>query len=277
MINISQIIIYIVLPLIFLLVTFFLYKRYNDAKAKDKKNILKNIDILELSYIYNKKIREKDISATIISLINKGYLKINKNKLIKISNSNIVIEQDIIYSIFKDRQEIDLNRINKLNIINFTLKDIRTKVEIDNIYYEKSLSKKTFVKFIIILMYILIMFKISYDIKSVIQVLLSLFSFIGMKIFIETISNNKKFTKIIGSVVGICLLVGPIILIANNISNIYYLLIYIISLLLVTIMIIFNLLMPKKVAKVEIINQLNILKDYIETKKISSLLEHNND
>lgn len=286
--DLLEVSIYVVLPLIFLIIIIILWKKYGkDQKLeiKETKQLPSDLNVLQVSYLYNNKECE-DFIPFIIELANKGYIKIKKEnkkyKIIKIKEPTNNIELYFINELFNNKKEIDLkeNKDKMIKLIKEINKKIISKYEVDKIYEEKSLSKKSLTKFMIFMIYMIVLIKLLFDLNNLKLFLISMIiPIIGMKILFKTITNKNIKVKIIGLIISVLLILLPIIFIETKINTFNYSILYLISLILIDIMIIFNILMPKmKTSIMRLKNKIKGFELFITNKeKIISLINENND
>ena len=263
----SEVVFYVVIPLIFLIIIFILWEKYGkDEKIHIFPNLYPpNISSLELSYIINGKLNKKDIKHYILYLGSKGYINVvrkkGKLKLIKMDTEcNTKIENYFFSELFEDDKKIDLNSdLNKskmFKIIKKIEKQLEIIYDIDNVFEQQSLTKKTLSKFMIIMIFIITCLKFLIDINNVkIFVLIFISACLGMKTLVSFIQMEKVHIKIVTSIISILLIFGPITLFAQYISDINYIIFFLINLFLIYIMVIFNILMPKKKTNLVKINE----------------------
>lgn len=287
--NIFEVLIYIVLPLTFFITTIILCKKYIKEQKKDlaeTRELQKDLNILEISYIYNNTIKEKDFKPFIVQLANEGYIKIikdkNKYKIIKLKLPEDEIKLYFINELFGKYKQIDINeRKDKiLKIMNIIKKKVISKYEVNNVYEKKSLSKKSFVKFIILLVYIIILLKILNDLKCLNLFLpLLIIQLIGIKILFKTIISKKTKVRIIGLISSIILILFPIIILETKINNEKYVILYLISLVLIDAMLVLNIFMPKRKTSFEKLkNEIKDFEKFITDKNsIIPIIKQNND
>lgn len=176
MVGIDEILIYNIIPLIFLIIIYFIWKKYGEDEKVNSitsKYPPNNLNILQVSYLYTDDINDEDFTPFMIQLAKEGYIKIIKDKknykIIKIKTPKEEIKSYFIKELFKDKEEIDIknfkNRISKL--MNIVKKKIESKYEVENVYESKSLSKKSLTKFMIFIIYIMSILKLLIDLKNI--------------------------------------------------------------------------------------------------------------
>lgn len=256
MVGIDEILIYNIIPLIFLIIIYFIWKKYGEDEKVNSitsKYPPNNLNILQVSYLYTDDINDEDFTPFMIQLAKEGYIKIIKDKknykIIKIKAPKEEIKSYFIKELFKDKEEIDIknfkNRISKL--MNIVKKKIESKYEVENVYESKSLSKKSLTKFMIFIIYIMSILKLLIDLKNIKLFLLCIIiPCIGISILFKNSKSKKLNIKIIGIIISVIFILLPIILLESKIDNFTYSFIYLINIILIDIMLILNALMPKK-------------------------------
>ena len=256
MVGIDEILIYNIIPLIFLIIIYFIWKKYGEDEKVNSitsKYPPNNLNILQVSYLYTDDINDEDFTPFMIQLAKEGYIKIIKDKknykIIKIKTPKEEIKSYFIKELFKDKEEIDIknfkNRISKL--MNIVKKKIESKYEVENVYESKSLSKKSLTKFMIFIIYIMSILKLLIDLKNIKLFLLCIIiPCIGISILFKNSKSKKLNIKIIGIIISVIFILLPIILLESKIDNFTYSFIYLINIILIDIMLILNALMPKK-------------------------------
>lgn len=256
MVGIDEILIYNIIPLIFLIIIYFIWKKYGEDEKVNSitsKYPPNNLNILQVSYLYTDDINDEDFTPFMIQLAKEGYIKIIKDKknykIIKIKTPKEEIKSYFIKELFKDKEEIDIknfkNRISKL--MNIVKKKIESKYEVENVYESKSLSKKSLTKFMIFIIYIMSILKLLIDLKNIKLFLLCIIiPCIGISILFKNSKSKKINIKIIGIIISVIFILLPIILLESKIDNFTYSFIYLINIILIDIMLILNALMPKK-------------------------------
>lgn len=256
MVGMNEILIYNIIPLIFLIIIYFIWKKYGEDEKVNSitsKYPPNNLNILQVSYLYTDDINDEDFIPFMIQLAKEGYIKIIKDKknykIIKIKTPKEEIKSYFIKELFKDKEEIDIknfkNRISKL--MNVIKKKIESKYEVENVYESKSLSKKSLTKFMIFIIYIMSILKLLIDLKNIKLFLLCIIiPCIGISILFKNSKSKKINIKIIGIIISVIFILLPIILLESKIDNFTYSFIYLINIILIDIMLILNALMPKK-------------------------------
>ena len=256
MVGMNEILIYNIIPLIFLIIIYFIWKKYGEDEKVNSitsKYPPNNLNILQVSYLYTDDINDEDFTPFMIQLAKEGYIKIIKDKknykIIKIKTPKEEIKSYFIKELFKDKEEIDIknfkNRISKL--MNIVKKKIESKYEVENVYESKSLSKKSLTKFMIFIIYIMSILKLLIDLKNIKLFLLCIIiPCIGISILFKNSKSKKLNIKIIGIIISVIFILLPIILLESKIDNFTYSFIYLINIILIDIMLILNALMPKK-------------------------------
>ena len=210
MVGIDEILIYNIIPLIFLIIIYFIWKKYGEDEKVNSitsKYPPNNLNILQVSYLYTDDINDEDFTPFMIQLAKEGYIKIIKDKknykIIKIKTPKEEIKSYFIKELFKDKEEIDIknfkNRISKL--MNIVKKKIESKYEVENVYESKSLSKKSLTKFMIFIIYIMSILKLLIDLKNIKLFLLCIIiPCIGISILFKNSKSKKLNIKIIEDV-----------------------------------------------------------------------------
>ena len=223
-----DIIFFIIIPLLILIIIFILWIKYGkDSKLNKKisKNPPKLNNIL-FGYYYRGFINENDIKASLISLIIRGYLN-NKNEILKKYDDLDRIDKVILNYISNNKI------INNSKLIDEINKNLIIKNDIDNVFEEQSLSKKSSCKFLIFLMYLIIIIKALIHIKKLKYLIIILpLNLIGLKIMISLFDNKKIKYNLLGFIFGLLLIILPLrFLVINKLIGIYKIL-FIISLII---------------------------------------------
>ena len=289
MVGIDEILIYNIIPLIFLIIIYFIWKKYGEDEKVNSitsKYPPNNLNILQVSYLYTDDINDEDFTPFMIQLAKEGYIKIIKDKknykIIKIKAPKEEIKSYFIKELFKDKEEIDIknfkNRISKL--MNIVKKKIESKYEVENVYESKSLSKKSLTKFMIFIIYIMSILKLLIDLKNIKLFLLCIIiPCIGISILFKNSKSKKLNIKIIGIIISVIFILLPIILLESKLDNFTYSFIYLINIILIDIMLILNALMPKKKTNIiKLKSKIEGFKNFISNNdNIISLIKENID
>lgn len=279
MVGMNEILIYNIIPLIFLIIIYFIWKKYGEDEKVNSitsKYPPNNLNILQVSYLYTDDINDEDFTPFMIQLAKEGYIKIIKDKknykIIKIKTPKEEIKSYFIKELFKNKEEIDIknfkNRISKL--MNVIKKKIESKYEVENVYESKSLSKKSLTKFMIFIIYIMSILKLLIDLKNIKLFLLCIIiPCIGISILFKNSKSKKLNIKIIGIIISVIFILLPIILLESKIDNFTYSFIYLINIILIDIMLILNALMPKK--------KTNIIKLKSKIKGFKNFISNNDN
>ena len=196
-------IIFPVTTLVISIVLVLLGIRKNMTKELDT-TMLKKYSSLEIGYLYNDKLDDKDILSMIISLANEGYLNINynngkyilhKNKEYKGNNE---YEKTLFKGIFLDSDEINEEELYKKDPS--FIRDIKRKIKKDyNIkFYNSFINKYS----IIIILNIISLIIVNHRILSVFDEFYLTIGMIGsiilyLVVFVVINNNNKTIEKII--------------------------------------------------------------------------------
>ena len=89
MVGMNEILIYNIIPLIFLIIIYFIWKKYGEDEKVNSitsKYPPNNLNILQVSYLYTDDINDEDFTPFMIQLAKEGYIKIIKD----IKNNKVV-------------------------------------------------------------------------------------------------------------------------------------------------------------------------------------------
>ncbi len=197
-------------------------QRFRDSKARyDSIYFNDKINSLELGYLYNGYVKDKDIATLLIALANKGYIKIDKTKknykIIKVKeyDSDDRLEKVFMNELFLSGKEVE--RKDLITNVDYMKKNIEFKL--------KSHKKKN-------KLFITPVFNYKLVFWGMISVI---FAFITTNIFLEyhssvigvnvivgligymvllygVLYDNSKIEKVIYTFVGIMFVVAPIVL-----------------------------------------------------------------
>ena len=142
MVGMNEILIYNIIPLIFLIIIYFIWKKYGEDEKVNSitsKYPPNNLNILQVSYLYTDDINDEDFTPFMIQLAKEGYIKIIKEKIYELQE---LTEQLFEFSKTVDvdlevkKEECCLNDILEESLANyynqFKEKNIIPKISISN-------------------------------------------------------------------------------------------------------------------------------------------------
>ncbi len=299
----KTIILLYIVPIVFLFISLYLYYKFKNNKKGTKTTSFyppKELNSLEVGFVYKGSANDKDVASLLLYLANKGYIKIIKTKysyeLIRTKDydGDNINEQLFIDRLFtkKRRPNFPLNE-NKNGVItsddlfdNFYIAMSRILSNInsnkDKIYEKGTLLAKLFITLMVILTYcicIITIFPVLSDENDIALVMALAFPIIFLYSYINKIDTcNNLFAKLCFTlalfVIPWCGLVLPVL-----INNLFYLLINIYGLACIVGMIICAKHISKRTKYGEdMLEKIEGLKQFIklgEKNKILNLLEEN--
>ena len=268
------------LPIACLLIILLIFILVRDKKIIAKKldlDLLKKYSSLEVGFLYNDKLDDKDIMSMLISLANKGYINIERNsdgfvlKKIKEYQEENEFEKDFLDGIFYNNKIVNEEDLYYMD--SSFIDDIKYNInyKYKNRFYNNYFNKYSLFIIICYISLFIISYRplINYD-ESFLVLGVSLSLIIFTVIFVVVNSNFKVIERVIGY---LCILVFYsflfyfIILPSLNISSLY-LFIYFIGLLCLSgILAIYRLIPKRKRATNKLLRIINRLKKNIEKNK----------
>lgn len=290
----------IIIPILFVLVAFILWIKY----GKDKKYVdtiefypPQNLNSLELAFLEKGYVENKDITSLIIYLANKGYIKIQeieaqslfgKEKtfsLIKLKDydGTNIYESDFMNGLFKTSNTA--TPISLSNSFYKTMNSIKNKIESkrnkNTIYEKSSLKKKIIIISMIIITFVLMILKPVIEYEPIMLSFVLIFWGIAFPVVGLLIKSKNLFSVIFAIVWGTPFIGVPIfiVIIPTIIETPFYIVTYIIGLISIIILAVFNKIMIKRTEYgVEILGKIKGFKKFLETaekKKLEELVEDN--
>ena len=271
----------LILPITSLLITIIIFLLIRNKKIMTKEvdmKLLTNYSSLEVGYLYNDKLDYKDIMSMILSLANKGYIKIEKSKngfvLKKIKNydGENEFEKDLLDGIFYDNVTIKEEQLYYMD--SSFIGDIKYNIEYK---YQNKFYNNYFNRYILIIISCYIsLFVITYRPLSVFDhtylilgVSLSLVIF--SIIFVILNSRFKLIERLIGYLsilVFYSFLVYFVILPSLKISGIYEF-IYIIGIIsIVGCLYLYRMVPKRKKSSNKLLRNINRLKKEIYNNRV---------
>lgn len=243
-----------------LLLTLFLLRSKKVSKEIKLEKIMK-LNSLEMSYIYNEKINNKDITCLLVELANDGYLKIKETKnasfeIIKIKDYDGAdeIKKKLLECLFKNSEVINEEQLyeNDENIIEQVNKCL---VELSSSLRNNYFNKYIYLPILAIFTFLIINFKplLMYDED---MVALGTILAVGcLIIFIIVLFSKYKMIEKILAILCISIFligdlyiyIGPALLIHP-----FYLFSYIIGSIIVGVLIYLYRIVPKRTFKADI-------------------------
>lgn len=242
----------IFVPILFVIVTLLWWFREKKIRRNSiyNGNILfnKNINALELGYLYNGKVKDSDIPSLLFNLANDGYVEIEKQKknykIIKIKDykGNDRVEKIFMQELFLNNDVIDrkdlvisLSKIKEM--INHKLNDENRKKKI---YSDTIISRKLIFLLMIIVIISLNVVNILIEYQPSVIIWNMLLSIIGYLILLNGLTRKKKvLEKMLYTLVGLILIVIPIVLTSYKAFLVDYIydLVYIVGILCMLVII----------------------------------------
>lgn len=247
----KTIILLYIVPIVFLLISLYLYYKFKNNKKGTKTTSFyppKELNSLEVGFVYKGSANDKDVTSLLLYLANKGYIKIIKTKysyeLIKAKDydGDNINEQLFIDGLFtkKRRPNFPLNE-NKNGVItsddlfdNFyiTMSRILSNMNSNKnrIYQKRTLLTKLFITLMVVITYCMITIYpiMSYrNINDMILIMAIVFPVIFLYYFINVFISGNVFANICFTlalfVLPWCGLVLPVLIIkpVYLLTNIY--------------------------------------------------------
>ena len=237
--------------LIFTIVLWYAYKKRNEKTEFNEFYFNKDLNSLEVGYLYNGSVKDNDIATLLFYLANKGYIKIKKEgksyKIIKLKEyeENDRLEKNFMKELFYDDKEIyrkdlasnlgDLNKIitQKLN------EDKRRK----KVYLMPVLNYKLIFYMMAAVIFVVNTINIIVDYQPSVIWANVLFGGIGfILLFLGMYGTKKKIEKVLFTLVSLIFIVVPIVLTSYkafviDTFNLFIYVIGIICMILITIIV----------------------------------------
>ena len=213
-----------VLPICFLFITILLwyfYKKYNENGEFNNFYFNKDLNSLEVGYLYSGKVKDNDIATLLFYLANQGYVEIEKTsrgyKIIKLKDyeNNDRVEKALMKELFYDQDVIErkdlpvvLNDMNK--IMNQKLSEDKRKKKI---YLVPVFNYKLIFYIMVSIIFIINTINVIINYQPSVIWINILSSGIGYIILFSTMrSSRNKIEKIIFFLVSFIFIVTPIVL-----------------------------------------------------------------
>jgi len=241
-----------ILPICFLFITILLWYLYKKSNEKGEFNSFyfnKNINSLEIGYLYSGKVKDNDIATLLFYLANQGYIRIEKNgrsyKIIKVKDyeDNDRVEKALMKELFYDQDEIDrkdlsvvLNDMNK--IMNQKLSEDKRRKKI---YLLPVLNYKLLFYIMVALILVINTINVIINYQPSVILINIISSGIGYIILFSSMrSNRNKIEKIIFFLISFIFIVTPIVLSSYQafLEDSINLFIYIISIICMVLIVI---------------------------------------
>lgn len=290
----------IIIPILFVLVAFILWIKY----GKDKKYVdtiefypPQNLNSLELAFLEKGYVENKDITSLIIYLANKGYIKIQEREaqslfgkektfsLIKLKDydGTNVYESKFMEGLFKTSNTA--TPISLSNSFYKTMNSIKNKIESkknkNTIYEKSSLKKKIIIISMIIITFALMILKPVIEYEPIMLFFVLIFWGVAFPVVGLLIKSKNLFSVIFAVLWGIPFIGVPLfmIIIPTIIEAPFYIVTYIVGIISIIILAVFNKIMIKRTEYgVEILGKIKGFKKFLETaekKKLEELVEDN--
>lgn len=238
-------IISIVVPIIFVLFTIFIWfisKKFRSNITFNKMYFNKYINSLELGYLYNGKVKDSDIATLLFCLANKGYLKISLGKKsytitkLKEYDSNDRVEKAFMKELFYDsdsitKKDLSLSILELRDSIKMKLNDDKRKKKL---YIHPIFNYKIIFKLMIMIIFILSTANIILEYQPRVLIVNLLVCGIGYAILLRGVVCKKKIIeKVLYVLISAILILTPIMLSSYEayIQDKMYLIFYFISII----------------------------------------------
>lgn len=293
--NISNLLVLcIVLPIVFVFITLFSWfvEKKQKMNREYKGNILfnKNLNSLEIGYLYNGCIKDSDIATLIFTLANKGYLYIEKlkkgYKIVKKKDytGSDSVEKIFMKELFDDgnvlyRKDLSISLYNVKNMIKQKLDDENRK---NKLYSDSIFNRKLVYWFMIVVILIINITNLLIEYQPSVLLFNLIVSIIGYIILLNgLLIRNNIMEKMIYTLVSLILIVTPIVLTSYEafMIDIVYDVVYVVGIICMIIIIsIVNLMSDKTKYGRMISNKIYSYKDYlINIDRLSLHKEYRND
>lgn len=235
-----------VIPVLFItisVVVFVFVKKMNkNRKYNNSLYFNKNINSLEMGYLFNGHIKDNDIASLIFYLANKGYIKIEKGKknykLIKVKD---YLENDRVEKIFMNELFASKGELTRGEVIK-SLGNVKEKIELklneetrkNKIYINSIFNYKLIYLFMILIIFIVNTVNILVEYQPSVIFINVLISGIGYIILLKgVLGHNKVMEKMLYFLVALILIITPIVLTSYQafLVDPFYLIAYIIGLI----------------------------------------------
>ncbi len=150
----------LIIIILFTLCSIFIEQLYKTKRNKIEKKCIPNLNPWELKYYYSSLVNDRDLTSIIINLAQKGYIKINKEKIIKIKKYRESNESEALMykSLFKKGNSVKVNDLHinlykDISDIVHSIDNKKLRNEInqkEELFLNNSLVIFTFIIFVII-------------------------------------------------------------------------------------------------------------------------------
>jgi len=197
-------------------------QRLRDRKVKyDSIYFNDKLNSLELGYLYNGVVKDKDIATLLIALANKGYIKIDKTKknykIVKVKeyDSDDRLEKVFMSELFLSGKEVD--RKDLITNVDYMKKNIEFKLKAhkkkNRLFIMPVLNYKLIFWIITSIIFALITTNIFLEYHTSVIAVNIIVGLIGYVVLLYGILyENSKIERVIYTFVGIMFVVAPIVL-----------------------------------------------------------------
>ena len=256
-------------------VVWFAQKKRDNSAKYNHIYFNEKINSLELGYLYNGEVREKDIATLLINLANKGYINVEKNKknykIVKVKkyDSDDRVEKNFMKELFQSEDSVTrkdlINNVDCMkNNIEFKLQEHKKK---NKLFVRPVLNYKLVFWFMIGLIFACSTINIflEYQINAIpINIVVGIIGYIVLLYGI--LYENIKIEKVIYIFVGLMFIVAPIVLteyqafVVDKLKLITYIIGILSMLVIITISRMMN---TRSFYGVKIFNKINAYRNYL--------------
>jgi len=235
----------------------------------------KPINSLEMGYLYNGAVKDKDIATLLMTLANKGYINVDRTKksyrLVKVKNydSDDRVEKVFMSELFKNQDVITrkdlVNNVDCMkNNIGFKLKDHQKR---NKLFINPLLSYKVLFWIMIVVIFVLSTINIFFEYQESAIVVNCILGSIGfITLLYGMIYEKVKIEKALYIFVGLIMIVSPIVLTKylaftqDSIKLVTYIIGIISMIIIVSIA---KVMSDRTLYGVKVYNQINAYKRYL--------------
>lgn len=286
--NISVItIVSLIVPLVSILISILIWYLLTNTKTVKNTSMYpyKRLNSLNISYLYNGKVKERDIGTILFNLCNDGYIEIVKNKesymIVKKDNykKNNEIEKIFMNELFKYTDQVDREQ---LGVAMRNMKDritIRqdTKQNRKKLFVNELFSVKVIFWLLIIAIFVTITINSLYDYQLNYLWINLLVSGVGYILLLKAVPSRTNFMeKIIISLISLVLIASAAVFTSVDALrlNSFNLIIYIIGIICMIIIAYVSNLLPNRTSYGrKILNTIKSYKNYLLTVSEDRLKE----
>ena len=256
-------------------IVWFAQKKRNNSVVYNHLYFNEKINSLELGYLYNGVVKEKDIATLLINLANKGYIEVEKNKkgykILKVKeyDSDDRVEKVFMKELFQNedvvtRKELINNVDCMKNNIEFKLQKHKKK---NRLFVRPIFNYKLFFWFMVsaIFAFSTINIFLEYQISAImVNIVVGLIGYIVLLYGI--LYENVRIEKIIYTFVGLMFIVAPIVLtkyeafIVDKLKLITYIIGIVSMLVIITIT---RMMSTRSFYGTKMFNKINAYKNYL--------------